>query len=163
ALVVGPVAGLAVDLGGQHDLVPPAAAVVEPAPQDLLGDPLAQLPAVYIGGVEEVEAVLECPVHDGVAVGLGRLRPEVHRAQAQPAHPQTGATQIRVFHGANSAMDRASRPAGVSFPRAPRAPRRTARRPSSGRACGAWWWPLRPRSPRSCAGAAARPATVRRG
>ena len=54
--VVGPVAHVAVDLGRQHDLLAPPAALREPAADDLLGDAFALLPAVDVGGVEEVDA-----------------------------------------------------------------------------------------------------------
>ena len=90
----GPVAHRAVDLGRQHDLLAPPAALRQPAPDDLLGDALAVLAAVDVGGVEEVDAQLQRLVHDREAVGLARLRPEVHRAQAQPADLQAGAAEV---------------------------------------------------------------------
>ena len=94
---VRPRVAAAVDLGGQHDLLPPAAALGEPAADDLLG--LAA--AVDVGGVEEVDAGLERRVHDLVAVGLVGLRPEVHRAEAQRADPQAGAAEVAIVHGRN--------------------------------------------------------------
>jgi hypothetical protein len=81
ALVVGPVAHLPVDLGGQDDLLPATAALGEPAADDLLGDTLTGLPAVDVGGVEEVDAQLEGLVHDGER--RLAVRPEVHRAEAK--------------------------------------------------------------------------------
>ena len=63
--MVRPVAHAPVDLGGDDDLLAPPAALGEPAPDDLLGDTLAGLPAVDIGGVEEVDAQFEGLVHDG--------------------------------------------------------------------------------------------------
>ena len=60
--------------------------------------PSPRLPAVDVGGVEEVDAQLQRPVHDGEAVGFGGLRAEVHRAQAQPADLQPGAAEIDVLH-----------------------------------------------------------------
>jgi len=103
AAAVRPVGHLAVHLGRQDHLVAAAPALREPAPDDLFGDALTELPAVDVGGVEEVDALLKCPVHDGEAVRLGGLRPEVHRAETQAAHLQTGATQVRVLHAGNSA------------------------------------------------------------
>src|SRR5213079_1576314 len=50
AALVGPVTHLSVDLGAEHDLVAPAAALGQPAPDDLLGDALASAPAVDVGG-----------------------------------------------------------------------------------------------------------------
>ncbi|MNS88881.1 hypothetical protein D3C72_1228730 [compost metagenome] len=96
---VGPLAHVAVDLGGDDDLLAPAAALGEPAAEDLLGDALAAHPAVDVGRVEEVDAVLERAVHDGERVRFGGLGPEVHRAQAQPADHQAGAAEVGVFHG----------------------------------------------------------------
>src|SRR5262245_49099449 len=71
-----------VDLGGEHDLFAPTSALREPAPDDLLGHPLARLPAVDVGGVEEVEATVDRAIHDREALRLGGLGPEVHRAEA---------------------------------------------------------------------------------
>ena len=65
--VVGPVAHVAVELGREDRTLAPSAALGEPAPDDLLGDALALLPAVDVRGVEEVDAVLVRAVHDRVA------------------------------------------------------------------------------------------------
>ena len=46
AALVWPLAHRAVDLGRQHDLLAPPAALRQPAPDDLLGDALAELPAI---------------------------------------------------------------------------------------------------------------------
>src|SRR4030095_9714151 len=81
------------------DLAPPPAALGEPATDDLLGDALTGLAAVHIGGVEEVDPALHGAVHDDVAVVLGRLGTEVHRAETEPAYRQAGAAKIRVLHG----------------------------------------------------------------
>ena len=83
--VVGPLRHRPVQLGRQHDLLAPPAALREPAADDLLGGAGALVAAVAVGGVEEVDAELEGPVHDRVRLVLGRLRPEVHRAEAQLA------------------------------------------------------------------------------
>src|SRR5439155_20843713 len=70
----------------------------EPAADDLLGHALARLPAVNVGGVEEVEAAIERAIHDREAFRLGGLGPEVHRAETEPAHLEARATELHVFH-----------------------------------------------------------------
>ena len=99
--LVGPVPHGPVQLGGQHGPLPPAAAAREPVTDDLLGPArmrfvvLADLPgrggrpAVAVGGVEEVDADLVGVIHDRVRFGGRGQRPEVHRAEAQPADGQT--------------------------------------------------------------------------
>ena len=42
--LVRPLAHLAVDFGGEHDLLPPAAALREPPADDLLREPRAEVP-----------------------------------------------------------------------------------------------------------------------
>ena len=101
----------AVHLGGEDDLVAPAAALGDPPADDLLGDPFAGLPSVHVGRVEEVDAQVERPVHDGVAVVFRGLRAEVHRAEAQPADRQAGASEIRVLHAVHPSSVQAGRPA----------------------------------------------------
>ena len=97
--VVGPVAHRPVELGGDDHLLAAPATLREPAADDLLGPPLPLLPAVDVGGVEEVDALLEGAVHDGVRnVLLGRLGAEVHGAEAEAADGEAGAAQVRVFH-----------------------------------------------------------------
>src|SRR5271166_2811355 len=72
--VVGPLAHVAVQLRRQDGLLPAAAALGEPAADDRLGRALALAEAgdargtepVGVGGVEEVDAVLECGVHNRV-------------------------------------------------------------------------------------------------
>ena len=108
-VLVGPVAHRPVQLGRQDHLVAAPAALGEPAADDLLGDALALLPAVDVGGVEEVDALLEGPVHDRVGVLLGGLRTEVHRAQAQPADQQPGPSEMGVLHVLAPAVRRHSR------------------------------------------------------
>ena len=60
----------------------PADPEIEAAMDDLLRDALALLPAVDVGGIEEIEAELVAPVHDLIAVLFGRLRTKVHGSQA---------------------------------------------------------------------------------
>jgi len=75
-----------------------SAALRQPAADDLLGDALARLPAVDVRRVEEVDAELEGPVHDGGAVGFAGERTEVHRAEAETAHLHTGTPEPDVLH-----------------------------------------------------------------
>jgi hypothetical protein len=78
--LVRALAHLVVHLGRQHDPLAPRAALRQPAPDDLLGDALAELPAIHIGGVEEVDPQLQRLIHNRKAVGLAGLRAEVHGA-----------------------------------------------------------------------------------
>ena len=100
--VVGPVAHRAVELGGDDHLLAPAATLRKPSADDLLGESLALLPAVDVGGVEEVETGVECRVHDRVRRRLVGLRTEVHGAEAEAADRQPGASEVRVFHDGES-------------------------------------------------------------
>ena len=100
--VVRSVAHWVVDLRREDDLLAPPAALREPASDDLLGPPFAALPAVDVGGVEEVDPEVERLVHDDERVGLARLRTEVHRAEAKPADAETRATEADVAHGAKA-------------------------------------------------------------
>jgi len=85
AALVGAIAHAPEHFSRQDDALTPRPALVEPAPDDLLGDPFAGLPAVDIRGIEEVDAVFEGAVHDCETVRLRGERSEVHRAQAQSA------------------------------------------------------------------------------
>src|SRR5262249_17035045 len=98
AIVVRSLAHAAVDLGRQDDALATSTALRQPAADDLLGDALARLPAVDVGRVEEVDAELEGPVHDGAAVGFAGEWTEVHRAQAETAHLHTGTPEPDVLH-----------------------------------------------------------------
>src|SRR4029077_7238066 len=98
ASVVRSLAQAAVDLRRQHDALATAAALCKPAADDLLGDALARLPAVDVRRVEEVDAQLEGPVHDGAAVGFVGEGTEVHRAEAETAHLHTGTPEPDVLH-----------------------------------------------------------------
>ena len=83
ATVVRPIGHWSVQLGGKYNLVAPIAAEREPVANDFFGGANAEVSAVTIGGVEEVDAQLERSIHDGVRVGLRGLGSEVHRAEAQ--------------------------------------------------------------------------------
>src|SRR5690606_7789008 len=98
-VVVGPDlavgAHVPVHLGGDDDLVPPAAALGEPVADDALGAALVLTPAVDVGGVEEVDPGVQRRVYDGVAAGLVGLRTEVHRAEDESADLESGASELR--------------------------------------------------------------------
>ena len=87
-------------------------ALREPAPEDLFGDALALLPAIDVGGVEEVDPQLQGAVHDRVRVGLGRLVAEVHGAEAQPADAQAGASELDVINRHRATVPRRTRRVG---------------------------------------------------
>ena len=97
---VGPLAHVAVDLGGEHDLLAPPAALREVAADDLLGDALAFFAAVDVRRVPEVDPVLPAP------------DPSRRRSPARwcavrnswsprqsPRDFQAGAAQVGVLHG----------------------------------------------------------------
>jgi hypothetical protein len=75
-----------VDLGREGHVAAPSAALREPVAQALLGVAVLLLPAIDVGGVEEVDPELERPVHDGETVLDGGVPAEVHRAEAAVAH-----------------------------------------------------------------------------
>ena len=96
--LVRPLPHLAVDLGGEHDLLPPTATLREPVADDRLRRSDALAAPVHVRGVEEVDAVLERPIHDRERVLLRGLRSEVHRPEAQPAHDHAESSQMRGLH-----------------------------------------------------------------
>src|SRR5262249_36437946 len=83
--------------------LPAAAALREPATDDLLGDALAGLPAVDVRRIEEVDPELQRTVHDGEAVGLRGERAEVHGAETEATHLEPGAAEPDVLHHLPSA------------------------------------------------------------
>ena len=97
-LLVRPVAHAPVHLCGHHHFLAPAAALGKPASHNLLGGAFADLPAVDIGGIEEINAEFERLIHNGEGVFLFRLGPEVHRPQAQPGNLQASPAKLCVFH-----------------------------------------------------------------
>src|SRR6185312_429205 len=101
--LVRPVAHLAVDLRREHDLLAPAAPLRQPPPDDLLRHALALLPAVDVGGVEEVDPQLERAIHDRERLPLAGLGPEVHRPEAEPTDLQRRPTEPDVVHAPNLA------------------------------------------------------------
>ena len=94
ALPVGIVAHRAVELGGEDHVVPPAAG--ERLADDLLG---LALP-VDVGGVDEVDPGVQRGVDDPdrlVVIGVAP-RAEHHRAEAELAHRDTGASKFALLH-----------------------------------------------------------------
>ena len=61
-------------------------------------DALGFASSVAVGRIEEVESDVQCPIHDDEAVGLVRLRTEVHRAKAQGTDLQPGSSKIAIVH-----------------------------------------------------------------
>ncbi len=99
--VVRPVRHAAVQLRCDDRLLAAAAALGEPPADDLLRPALTVAESIDVGGVEEVDAFVDGAIHDQVGVGFVGLRAEVHRAEADAAHRQAGATEMRVLHGGN--------------------------------------------------------------
>ena len=95
------------ELRGQDDFVPPPAALGEPPSDDRLSGASAVVAAVAVRCVEEVDPELERPVHDCERFVLGRLRPEIHRAETQLADLEGGAAQSSITHGLSLADRRA--------------------------------------------------------
>ena len=89
----------AVEFGGENDLLAAPAALRKPTADDLLGDAFAHLPAVDVGGIEEVDARVDRGIHDAERVSLGRLGTEVHRPQTKPADLGARAPKLSKFHG----------------------------------------------------------------
>jgi hypothetical protein len=84
-----------VHLGGQHDII---AAALEGLPDDLLG--LTARLTVHVGGVNEVDALVERGVDDLDAVVMVRVAvgAEHHRPQAVSADLDPGAAEYPVVH-----------------------------------------------------------------
>ena len=100
APVVGAVAHGEVGLGGHDDLVAAGQVAHGPA-QDLLARPAR----VHVGGVEEVDAVVEGLAHELPAGLLGQdpvppaRRAVGHHAEAEARDLQAGTSERDVFHG----------------------------------------------------------------
>jgi len=54
---------------------------------------------IHLGGVNEVDAGIQRPVHDGVRVGLIDLFAKSHGAKANGRDMQIGLTELDEFHG----------------------------------------------------------------
>jgi hypothetical protein len=85
------------DLGGQDNRVPSAASLGKPSAQNLLGVALLAAPPIDVGGVEEVDAKFQSPVHDPETFFLGGVPAEVHGAKANVAHQDSVFSQTFVF------------------------------------------------------------------
>jgi hypothetical protein len=104
AAAVGALMHLAVDLGGDHHLVAPGE-----VGQRVAEDLLAGAGRVDVGGVEEVDALLERAPDEPAAL-LGRQRPrvsspgglpEAHAPEADARDVQAGASKFDVIHGSH--------------------------------------------------------------
>jgi hypothetical protein len=89
----------AVELGGEHDVVP---AALERLADDLLG--LAA--RVDVGGVDDVDPGVQGPVDDADALLMVRVAPgpEHHGSQGERADLDAGPSQVAVVHAASSWM-----------------------------------------------------------
>ncbi len=98
----GQVIGIAVhiskDFCRENGFFAPSAALREPSADDFFGDPLPLLPAIHVSGIEKVDPQLQRLVHDGMALSLRRMRPEIHGAQTEAGNFQTRSTQRCVLH-----------------------------------------------------------------
>src|SRR5690606_28372212 len=100
ALLVGRriVGHIAVDFGGDHDLIAPSGLLLEPAPDDFLGCAAVGASAVNVGGIEEVDAHLQRFVHNAEGFVFGRERAKVHRPQTNLADGQLRWPKFSVIH-----------------------------------------------------------------
>ena len=94
APLVGVLAHRVVELGGQHDVVAPAAG--QRLGDDLLG---LALP-VDVRGVDEVDPGVQCRMDDAHRLGVIGIAPraEHHRPEAELADRHAGATEWAVLH-----------------------------------------------------------------
>src|SRR5579864_2343495 len=77
------------------------ALALQPAADDLLGSTCrltAAAERIDVRGVEEIDAALGSFVEDGSASLLVALKPEGHRAEAEPGHAKAGPAEFRVVH-----------------------------------------------------------------
>ena len=74
--------------------------MVAPAPERGADDFLALTERVDVGGVDEVDASVECPVHDAHARVVVGVAPgaEHHGAEAERRHIDTGTPEWSVLH-----------------------------------------------------------------
>ena len=102
-----PAPHLVVELGGEHHFVAPP---LERAADDLL----AAAERVLVGGVDEVDPGVERAMHHPVALALVGVAPlaEHHRAEAELADDDAGATERAVSH--SSSLGRTERRPGTA-------------------------------------------------
>lgn len=92
-----------VDLACKHDILAPDTQVRKRAAYELL----ARAMRVDIGGVDEVDALAECLLDDGLGswlvydplVEIGEDLAKAHAAYADAADLDVGLAKLRVFHG----------------------------------------------------------------
>ena len=70
----------------------------EPAPDDLFAEPAMHEVGVVVGGVEEVDARLQCAIHDAARFRFAGGASEVEGAQAQAADAESRPSQVAVLH-----------------------------------------------------------------
>ena len=63
--LIGPITHTSIDFGGDDRLLTSATTLGKPATDDLLRDSLAKFPTVDVGSVEEINAKVNCLVHNG--------------------------------------------------------------------------------------------------
>ena len=96
--LIRPVPHPAIDLRRQNHFFAAPAALREPPAENLLGDALADLPTIDIGGIEKVDLMLQSPIHYSEAVSLGCLGPEIHTSEAHATHAKPRSTEVDVLH-----------------------------------------------------------------
>ncbi len=87
-----------VDLRCEHNRVAAAAALRQPAPDNLLGEPLLYRPAVDVSRVEEIDAEFQRPVHDRETVLFRGMPAKIHRSKTDIADQYAVLAQPSVFH-----------------------------------------------------------------
>ena len=93
------VAHILVDFGRQHHTLPAAAALCKPLADDRFRNAgLTGQEAVIVGRIKEIDAGIQCSIHDVKCIFFGGRAAKVHGAQAQAADPQAGTAQFCVFH-----------------------------------------------------------------
>jgi hypothetical protein len=70
----------------------------KPTAKNLLCNAFTFLAAIDIRRVEEVNAVLQSPIHNAKAVSFASFRPEIHGTQAQTTDEQSRSPKMCVLH-----------------------------------------------------------------
>ena len=100
AFVLGSFADVHAHLGGQHDAV---AASLQGLAQDLLGHPAGGtyhpgVTLVHVGGIDEIDPVVDRPAREAYCVRLLYRRAEGHCAQAYGRHAQISQGNLAFVH-----------------------------------------------------------------
>lgn len=91
--VISPDGPATVDLSGEHDAVTWGPAGPQPAAEELLAAPVrltALWDRVHLGGVEEVDAGVECGVEEAERLRQPALLPHRHRPEAEAGDGEVG-------------------------------------------------------------------------